>query len=163
MPRKSTTVDNPDYLIELAAGFQASQILFTAVEFELFGILAGRALTAEQVARAANLPPRSLTRLLNGAAHLGLLQFKKGKYLNAPMSKKYLMQGKPEYLGDLVRAYSRMLYDKWGRLDSVIRNEGAECAPSTELEDQKASEVINVAARDTQFDGSLLLLPAFTW
>jgi hypothetical protein len=123
MARKSTTVDNPDYLIELAAGFEASQILFTAVELGLFGILAGRALTAEQIAHATKLPPRSLTRLLNGVAHLGLLQFKKGKYLNAPMSTKYLMEGKPEYLGDLVRAYSRMLYDKWGRLENVIRND----------------------------------------
>lgn len=123
MPEKSSTSHDSDQLLEIAAGFQAAKILFAAVEFELFSTLGKRGRTAAEIAQACGLPARSLTRLLNGAVWLGLMDFRKGKYYNSPISLKYLIKDKSEYLGDLMRAYNQMLYGKWGKLEDVIRND----------------------------------------
>jgi len=123
MSIKKIAPSSPDRIIEIATGFQLSMILFTAVEFEVFSILGKRGLAAEKIASVCKLPPRSLQRLLNGATSLGLIQFKNGKYFNSPISIKYLVRGKPEYLGDLMKAYNQMLYNKWGRLEEVIRKD----------------------------------------
>lgn len=123
MSRKKLVSSNPDRIIKIATGFQLSKLLFAAVDFEIFNILGKKGLTAKKVASVCKLPPRSLQRLLNGATSLGLIQFKNGKYFNSPISLNYLVRGKPEYLGDLMRAYNQMLYDKWGRLEEVIQDD----------------------------------------
>jgi len=123
MSRKKSVTGNYDRLIEIATGFQASKVLFTAVEFEIFSILGKGGRTTEEIASACKLPTRPLKRLLNSATWLGLICFKNGKYFNSSISMKYLVGGNPEYLGDLMRAYNLMLYEKWGRLEDVIRND----------------------------------------
>jgi hypothetical protein len=123
MSRKKSVTANSDQLIEIAAGFQASKILFTAVEFEIFSILGKGGRTIEEIAGACKLPTRPLKRLLNSAAWLGLIRLKNAKYFNSPISMKYLVAGNPEYLGDLMIAYNRMLYEKWGKLDDVMRKD----------------------------------------
>ena len=123
MNRKSLTPNTPDQILDIATGFQRSKILFAAVEFGMFSILERKGLTMGEIAKTSKLPVRSLQRLLNGAALLGLIRFRNGKYYNSPLSKKYLVKGKPQYVGDLVRAYNLMLYDRWGRLEDIIRED----------------------------------------
>lgn len=123
MSRKSLPPRTPDRILEIAAGFQLSKILFAAVELDIFSILGTRGLTVGEIASTCKLPVRPLQRLLNGAAFLNLIQFRNGKYYNSPLSTKYLIRGKPEYLGDLVRAYNLMLYGRWEKIEEIIRKD----------------------------------------
>lgn len=123
--KKSSLSDSvqSDSLIEIATGFHLSKILFAAVEFDIFTKLGKKKLSAKEIAGKCRLPLRSTTRLLNGAVAIKLLKFEKGKYLNNPVAEKFLVLGKPEYLGDLMKAYNYMLYDKWGNLEEVIKSD----------------------------------------
>ena len=121
MSRKRLPPRTPDRILEIATGFQLSKILFAAVELDIFSILGTRGLTVGEIASACKLPVRSLQRLLNGAVFLGLIRHTKGTYRNSSLSTKYLVRGKPEYMGDLVRAYNLMLYGRWERLEEIIR------------------------------------------
>jgi hypothetical protein len=121
--RKRLPPDSPDRILEIATGFQLSKILFAAVEFDIFGTLGRRGFTVGEIASTCKLPVRPLQRLLNGAAFLGLIRFRNGKYYNSLLSTRYLIRGKPEYLGDLVRAYNLMLYGRWKRLEEIIRED----------------------------------------
>jgi len=112
-----------DAIIKIATGFHLSKILFAGVEFDIFTKLGKKKLSAKDVAKKCRLPIRSTTRLLNGAVAVGLLQFKNEKYFNTPVAEKFLVCGKPEYLGDLMKAYNYMLYDKWGNLEEVIKKD----------------------------------------
>lgn len=111
-----------DEIIKIATGFHLSKILFAAVEFDIFSKIGRKKLQAKEIAKMCRLPVRSTTRLLNGNVAVGLLNYEKGKYSNSKVSEKYLIRGKKEYLGDLMKAYNNMLYDKWGNLEEVIKS-----------------------------------------
>jgi ubiquinone/menaquinone biosynthesis C-methylase UbiE len=63
---------------------------------------------------------RATELLLNSLVAISLLKKKKGVYQNAAAASRYLVSGKPEYQGDIIRHYST-LWDNWSELDTVMR------------------------------------------
>ena len=61
-------------LFDICAGFVYSQILFACVELKLLEKLAGGPVAAETLATQCELPPASMTRLLESAAALQLVE-----------------------------------------------------------------------------------------
>lgn len=95
-------------LFDLCAGFVYSQILRACVELDLFALLSGTSMTAEEIAGRTGMPVAPLERLIGAAIALRLLQRRsRGRVglgsLGAPLAKN-------EALGALI-AHHAMLYD----------------------------------------------------
>lgn len=54
------TTPNPSHIMQIGMGFFASKTLLSAVELGLFTALAGRSMTAAEIAAALGLHPRAV-------------------------------------------------------------------------------------------------------
>ena len=63
---------SPQYLEDLATGYWFAQVLFTAVEMEIFTLLAPAGAGAEEAAGAMGVDRRALERFLRTLCALGL-------------------------------------------------------------------------------------------
>jgi len=102
------------------SSFFASRVILTANNFRIFDHLAGSGKTAELLSRTLTSDVRATELLLNSLVAIGLLRKKKDIYRNAPAASRYLVSGKPQYQGDIIRHYST-LWDNWSGLDTVLK------------------------------------------
>ncbi|MDA8241379.1 MAG: methyltransferase [Nitrospiraceae bacterium] len=102
------------------ASFFPSRIILTANNYRLFDVLEGRGRTAGALAKAASADTRGMELLLNSLVAIGLLEKEEGKYRNAPVASRYLVKGKPDYQGDILRHYD-ILWDNWSCLDLAVK------------------------------------------
>jgi predicted O-methyltransferase YrrM len=107
-------------IMDLAAGFQKSRVLLTAHELGIFTTLGDDICTSEEVAADLDLDARATDRLMNALVALGLLHKKDGQYTIVPGAARYLVQGKPEYMGNLM--HSVHLWDTWSTLSDAVRH-----------------------------------------
>ncbi len=103
----------------LWSGFQASRIVLTANNYNIFNYLEEKAFTVEELAPKLKADKRALEILLDALCGLGLLTKSKGKFRNTPVSSKHLVSGKPEYQGDIMR-HAETLWQNWSALDEVL-------------------------------------------
>ncbi len=105
---------------QIAGAFQASRILLTAFELQLFTILEHHMLSPADAAGKLNADPRGVDRLMNALCGIGLLKKVKGKFYNSDVASKYLVEGKPDFMGNLY--HTNHLWDTWSCLtESVIQ------------------------------------------
>ncbi len=108
-------------LFYMATGFWASQALFAATELEVFTLLESRPLSADEFCQALKIDPRAGQALLPALVSLSLLRFRGGKYSNLPLASRWLVKGKPDYLGEGIEMLRDRLYGPWGRLSQALR------------------------------------------
>jgi len=110
----------PDGILAMARGFQATRVLLSAVELDLFGHLAGGPLTAPQVAERAGTDARATELLLNALVALGLLGKQGQGFANTPAAGEALV---PDAPGSVVPAvqHANRLWDHWSTLSEVLR------------------------------------------
>ncbi len=118
-PGSSDRSLSPAPIMELATAFQRSRPLLTAFELGLFTALASEARTSDEVAAAIGAEPRATDRLMNALVALELLEKVDGRFGNSPLAGKYLVKGRPDYLGGL--GHTNHLWDTWSRLTAVVR------------------------------------------
>lgn len=118
-PESSAPALSPTPIMELATAFQRSRALLTAFELELFTALAPEARTSEEVASAVGADPRATDRLMNALVALGLLEKEDGRFQNSKLAGKYLVKGRPDYLGGL--GHTNHLWETWSHLTEVVR------------------------------------------
>lgn len=111
----------PIRLFYMATGFWVSQALFVATEFELFTLLDAQPLSAEELGRSLELEPRAARALLASLVSLGLVRLRGGRYANTSLASRWLVKGKPDYLGDGIGMLRDRLYEPWGRLNRALR------------------------------------------
>ena len=102
------------------ASFFSSRIILTANNFRIFDLLDGTGKTAAGVAKAISADGRASELLLNGLAAIGLLKKTGGTYWNTPVASRYLVKGKPDYQGNILRHYGT-LWENWSGLDTVLK------------------------------------------
>jgi SAM-dependent methyltransferase len=132
-PGSSDRPLSPAPIMELATAFQRSRPLLTAFELELFTALASEARTSDEVAAEIGAEPRATDRLMNALVALELLEKENGRFRNSPLAGKYLVKGRPDYLGGL--GHSNHLWDTWSRLTQVVRTGGPEGLGDTDQRD----------------------------
>lgn len=110
---------SPDDIMEIATGFQKSRILLTAFELSLFTTLDNAALASAEVARRIKTDPRATDRLMNALVAIGLLRKEEVLFSNSPLAARFLVKGKPGYMGGL--AHSVNLWQRWGTLTEAVR------------------------------------------
>jgi predicted O-methyltransferase YrrM len=106
-------------ILATARAFQASRILLTAHELDVFTRIARGTRSAPELARAASADGRAMDRLLNALCALGYLEKKDGVFGNTPEAARFLSQDGPDYLAGL--AHMSQQYQSWAGLTQAVR------------------------------------------
>lgn len=109
----------PEEIRQLANSFQQSRILLTAVELDLFSVLDKKMLTSNEIAGIIKTDVRATDRLMNALVALGFLRKIHGKFYNAENASKYLVKGKPDFMGGIY--HSLGLWNTWSSLTESVR------------------------------------------
>jgi ubiquinone/menaquinone biosynthesis C-methylase UbiE len=113
-------IKTPDDIRELANAFRESRVLLSAVELKVFTVLDKHMMTSSEVSEKIHADEKATNRLMNALCGMGLLKKVKGKFYNSDLSSKYLIEGKPEFMGNLY--HTNNLWNSWSHLtDSVIK------------------------------------------
>jgi predicted O-methyltransferase YrrM len=116
-------MDPLQQLEELAAGFQKSQILFTALRAGLFDLLKS-APTAENVAAQNGWTPRTARMLLDGLVAIDLATKEDGRYRNGDAVRACLIDGAPNDQRHIM-LHRANAWEGWSHLEAALRAGGA--------------------------------------
>ena len=89
----------PTTILDINYAFAKTAILVSAVQIQLFTYLADGASTPTELARRAQCNPLHLERLLRGLQAQGLVEHMGDAYRLTPLSDRFLVEGRPSYLG----------------------------------------------------------------
>ncbi len=107
-------------LIDLSRSFWKSKILLVANELDVFSKLSHSPKTAKDLSRIIKTDPRATELLINALAAMGFLKKEKDYFSNTEVSKKYLCQGSPSYIGFALRHYN-YCWDAWSELEQAVK------------------------------------------
>lgn len=112
---------DPAPIIDLMDAFRRSKVLFAAVDFGVFDLLAEAPLTAGQVAERLGASLSGTERLLEACAGLKLLRNEGGVFSNTPEADTFLRRSSPRSLAGYILYSNQALYYCWGNLEDGIR------------------------------------------
>jgi acetylserotonin N-methyltransferase len=112
---------NPAPILELIDAFRKSKTMFTAVTLGIFDFLEHGAQEVAALAAATHTQREPLERLLEACVGLGLLERYGKAFVNAEISKAYLVRSSPFTLAGYIKYSDEALYPMWGNLSSAIR------------------------------------------
>ena len=119
-----TQVD-PSKIMQVGTGFMATKTLLTAVNMELFTILAKRELTGAEIQLKLGLQQRSLYDFLDALVALGFLKRKglkeSSSYSNAEDTDLFLDKNKQSYIGGILEMCNNRLYPFWNDLEEGLK------------------------------------------
>ena len=119
-PSQQSVELSPEPLNELARMFWYSAILRAGIKLDVFSILDKGALTYGELADRIDASPRYVNAFLDSCVVLGLLEQSGDKYHNNPLTSRFLVNEKGEYVGDHALHHTNT-WASWGRLDEVIK------------------------------------------
>lgn len=109
---------------DLANSFRESRAFLTAFELRLFTLLDRHMIPSEEIANMIHADARATDRLMNALCAMGILKKVHGKFYNSDLASKYLVEGKPDFMGNLY--HTNNLWDNWSCLTkSVIKGSSA--------------------------------------
>lgn len=112
-------INSPEGIRDLANAFRESRLLLSAFELKIFTVLDKHLMTSEEVSTKINTETRATDRLMNALCGMGLLRKVKGKFYNTDLSSKYLVEGKPEFMGNLY--HTNHLWKTWSYLTDSVK------------------------------------------
>ena len=107
-------------LEDLATSSWYSEVLFAALDLNIFGLLGDGPASVAELVEKSGYEADALSRFLAALIALGLIDEHQGRFANGPLSSRYLIPGKSDYLGDFL-LYRRYLASHWPRLAVRIR------------------------------------------
>lgn len=113
----------PQYLEDLATGYWYSELLFTAVELDLFSCLDPDGDDLDNLSTSLNIHASGLRRYLHALASIGLVVSDGARFFNTKVSQDFLVKGKEGYQGDSI-LWRRYLQSYWNRLADCLRAGG---------------------------------------
>lgn len=96
---------SPQPVITALSAYWHSAALRAAVEHRVFDVLADAPISADELARRAELAPRGTRGLLHALVAAGLVERTGDGYVNSDSANTFLVSSSPAFLGDLVRVY----------------------------------------------------------
>ena len=111
---------SPAPILQMATGYWASSLVLTANRLGLFTAIGNGDATVEGVAKQLGLSPYPLDNFLNALVSLGYLERRNDGYANTALSRTFLVEGQPAYLGEALK-YADDLYPVWGKLEQTLR------------------------------------------
>ncbi|BDD03935.1 methyltransferase [Aureibacter tunicatorum] len=118
----------PQQIMQVGTGFWPSKILLTAVNFEIFTLLAEKEqLSAKPLKNKLELKctDRHFFDFLDVLVGLGFLQreglLESASYRNSPETDLFLDKSKPTYIGGILEMMNNRLFSFWGNLDEALK------------------------------------------
>ena len=111
----------PEKIMNLGMAFWGSKTLLSAVELEVFTILAKRPMDAPTLRTRLGLHERSALDFFDALVALGMLDRHDGMYANTPETDFYLDKAKPSYIGEFLAMANNRLYRFWGSLTEGLK------------------------------------------
>jgi SAM-dependent methyltransferase len=106
-------------ILDTVYGFRQARVLLTAFELGVFTQLGTHAKTASEIAAVLRTDARATDRLLNALCAMGYLKKNKARFSNTPVSARFLVKGKPDYLAGLM--HTSHLWNTWSTLTDAVR------------------------------------------
>jgi hypothetical protein len=126
------TADLADRLYSIGNAYRQAKVLLSAVELDIFSILAKQPLTATSLANRIGIDNRGARDFFDALGAMRLLsRDAEGCYHNSEAADLHLDAGKPTYLGASFVQYNVREYGMWGALTEALRSG----RPRTELQD----------------------------
>jgi len=107
------------FLEDLSTAYWYSQVLFTALELELFKFMEKGLCSADDLAEALTCAGGELVRLLKAMEGMGLVTSRKENFYNTQVSSLFLVPGKKDYMGNFF-LYRQYMSPQWGKLTQKI-------------------------------------------
>ncbi len=102
-------------LMAISRGFWRSSVLFSSIKLKVFNFLEEEWKTQEEIIESLELDRRGGQILLNALVVLGLIDKREGEFKNNDLSSRYLVEGSPDYKGNLF-LHSLAMWKAWGEL-----------------------------------------------
>jgi O-methyltransferase domain/Dimerisation domain len=110
-----------DAIFRVGLGFRAAKALLSAIELDLFTVLAAGALDGEALRRRLGIHARGARDFFDALVALGLLERQDGFYRNTPATDHYLDRNKPSYVGEYFEHANTLLFEAWASLTQALR------------------------------------------
>ncbi len=107
-------------LQNIAQSYGQSAALMAAVELGIFTAISEGAGTFAEVAAKLSLHPTNAERLIVLLSAAGLTEVADGRLRNADDTERFLVQGKPGYMGPWI-TFTKPQWNEWGRLADHLR------------------------------------------
>jgi hypothetical protein len=114
------TIDSPLAFRELIYSFQASRIILSAYELDIFSHIPDKGNTSASIATAIDANPRATDRLMNALCAIGFLNKKDDLFFNTAFTAQYLNRQSPDYLKGFHHTIN--MWDTWTTLTEVVRS-----------------------------------------
>lgn len=118
----------PANIMQIGTGYWGSKILLSAVNFQLFTMLAGRkAMSAKDIKSqlGLNCTARNVYDFLDTLTGFGFLKrdglLETAVYSNSVDTDFFLDKNKPTYIGGMLEMLNNRLYGFWGNLEEGLR------------------------------------------
>jgi len=112
--------DDVQYINEIGCGYWKSQVLFVAVEFDVFTLIGDGGKSGKVITKKLGTNPRATEMLMNALVSLKLLKKSKEIYCNTAVSKRCLSKNSPDYQGDRIHHFQNM-WDYWSGLSTAVK------------------------------------------
>lgn len=112
----------PDRIIQTGAAFWSSRTLLSAVELELFTVLAQQPMDLPALQKHFGFHGRGARDFFDTLVALGFLLRTDGIYRNTEETDLFLDKAKPSYMGGVLEMASRRLYGFWDHLIPALRS-----------------------------------------
>ena len=109
-----------EQIINLALGYQLSQVLFAALHMDIFTTLDEGEMTTASLASALQSDRNSVRRLVHVLVDIGLLEYRNNCLGNTRIASRYLVKGKSGYLGNIVH-HAGNLWHFWDGLENQVK------------------------------------------
>jgi methylase of polypeptide subunit release factors len=109
-------------LQNLSYGHKQSATLRAAVQLDLFTNVSQGASTISEIASKLELSALNAERLVVACTSLGLLEKNEERFSNAPDVERFLVQGKPTYVGPWL-LFAGMDFEQWKNLADHLKSE----------------------------------------
>lgn len=117
----------PESIMQIGTGFWASKILLSAINFQLFTLLAERkTMTAQEIKALLNFKctDRNVFDFLDALVVFGFLSreglLETAQYSNSMNADFFLDKNKPSYIGGILEMMNNRLYGFWGNLEEGL-------------------------------------------
>jgi hypothetical protein len=111
----------PEKILQTGLAFWASKTLLSAIELDVFTVLARGPQSLDALREQLGLHPRSARDFFDALVALGFLQRQGDRYSNTPETDLFLDRAKPSYTGGLLEMANQRLYRFWGDLTEGLR------------------------------------------
>lgn len=112
---------SPDRLLELGSAYWASRTLLSAVELDVFTVLASGPLPGDDLRERLGLHDRAAADFLDALVALRLLDRDDASYRNTAETDLYLDSAKATYVGGIMAFNGRTVFGPWASLTDALR------------------------------------------